>query len=109
MSPAATAESASIRDRRFMNGASIGSAGLQPRSVWQARRPALLSVRCSGGWSEPAREPGVHFLIEMPAVFAVRDPVVRVWPHEKPARHLHALERAPVLERVVDRHAEVVF
>ena len=68
-----------------------------------------VSVRCLIGWSQPTRQPGVHFVVEMAAVLAVCNPVVRVRPDEQPARHLHALQRAPVFERVVQRYPEVVL
>src|ERR1700741_4852226 len=45
----------------------------------------------------------------MPAVLGLEDPVPGVRPHEQPARHLHALQRAPGLERVADRHAVVAL
>src|SRR5205807_6883490 len=51
---------------------------------------------------EPFLQPRVHFLVEVTAVLAVQNPVIRPRPHQQAARHLHPLQRAPVLEGVVD-------
>src|SRR5258707_9251766 len=52
-------------------------------------------------------EPAVNFFIEVPAVLRLRYPMPGVRPHQKAAGHLHALQRAPILERVIDGHAKV--
>src|SRR5215475_9006025 len=51
----------------------------------------------------------MHFLVEVPAVLGLQDPVPGIRPDEQLARHLHALQSAPVLERVADRYAIVAL
>src|SRR5215813_9761608 len=51
----------------------------------------------------------MHLLIEAAAVFGLEDPVPGIRPYQQPARHMHALQRAPVLQRVADRHPVVAL
>src|SRR5205814_7521321 len=58
---------------------------------------------------EPLLQPRVHFLVEVTAVLAVQNPVIRPRPHQQAAGYPHPLQRAPVLERVVDGHPEIAL
>src|SRR5262245_27349081 len=82
--------------REMAPGARRASNRQAPRLDDAGYRAAVL-VRGSRGAShvQPSRQPGVDFLIKVPAVVAVQDPVVRVGPDQQAARHLQSLERAP--------------
>src|SRR5216684_5509007 len=45
----------------------------------------------------------------MTAVLRLRDPMPGVRPYQETARHMHALQRAPILQSIADRHAEVAL
>src|SRR5260370_33123469 len=45
----------------------------------------------------------------MTAVLRLRDPMPGVRPYQETSRHMHALQRAPILQSIADRHAEVAL
>ena len=51
----------------------------------------------------------MHFLVEEAAVFALLYPVVLFREDDQAAGHSQTLKHAPILERLVERHAEVVL
>src|SRR6185295_1417373 len=58
---------------------------------------------------EPSVQPGGDLRIEQAAVLALVDPVILFGKHDEFAGHFHALQRAPVFQRIVQRHAEIVL
>ena len=53
------------------------------------------------------RQPGMHLLLAVLRLFALRDPVIGVVGHQQPQGHLHSLQVAPRGQRLVERHAVV--
>lgn len=58
---------------------------------------------------QPAREPRVDLAIPKAAVLPLEDPVVLLGERDQLARDLQPLEIAPILHRVVHRHAKIDF
>src|SRR5580765_481412 len=58
---------------------------------------------------QPPRQPRLHFAVPELRVLGVEHPVVLVGEDDELALDALALQRRPVFERVVDRHAEIVF
>src|SRR5208337_509047 len=65
--------------------------------------PGRRSVLQIGG------QPLLYLLIEVAAVLRFGDPVPGIRPHQEAARHLHALQCAPVFQGIVDGHAEIAL
>ena len=61
------------------------------------------------GLVEILLQPVVNFLVEVAAVLAFQDPVVLVGPDDEAARNPQSLEHAPVFQRLVEGHTEIVL
>src|SRR5262249_28718163 len=115
--PSRAAADVSRNSRRELGTANTSGTAAQtvppppaPRSFLsqcRARTRAHLAGSRGALSLQVLSEPRLHLLVEVPAVLGLEDPVPRVRPPEQAARHLHALQDAPVLERIADRDAEI--
>src|SRR5690606_10320790 len=90
-----------------VNAAPTMSAAPRGRLLGRACPAGLETLNLSSVLLQPACEPGVHFIVEMPAVVALLDPVVLIGIDQQAALDLLALQRRPVLQDVVERHAKI--
>src|SRR5436189_6313117 len=79
--------------------------GAPARAAMTVRRVGIVGDCISS--SEIFLQPAQQLLIKVTAVFALRDPVVLLFPYDEPAGDLQPLQHRPVLQRLIHVHPEI--
>src|SRR5580692_1887069 len=97
----------------------ISSTSSTTRATWftpRTHRSRCCTTTSPVSYAEPAislieirSQPLLNFFVEVAAVLGLQDPMPGVGPYQQAAWHLHALQRAPIFQRIVDGHAKIAL